>query len=67
VPSGVLNGSNTVFTLANNFVSGSVQAYLNGLRQKNVGNDFSETGANQITFVSAPISTDVIICDYLKI
>lgn len=64
IPSGTKNGSNLVFTLAHNFVSGSVAAYRNALRESNPAN-FTETPPNEITFVTAPLNSDDITVDYL--
>lgn len=65
-PSGTINGSNTTFTLANTPTSGTVKLYLNGVRQKSgAGNDYTIT-TNTITFTTAPVSGDVILCDYMK-
>lgn len=64
-PAGTINNSNTVFTTVNNFVSGTTQLYLNTARQI-LTYDYTETGVNQITFVSAPQLGDIIIIDYRK-
>ena len=65
VPSGIINGSNTIFTTAHNFVSGTTQIYWNGLRQI-ITYSYSETGANQITFTDAPRSGTILMIDYIK-
>ena len=62
-PTGTQNGSNVVFTLANDFQSGSVRMYRNGIRGQE-GYDFTETPPNQITFTTAPNADDAIIVDY---
>ena len=62
-PVGLLNGVNTVFTTAAAFVSGKTRLYLNGIRQKLSG-DYTETGGNEVTFSSAPASTDSVLIDY---
>jgi len=64
-PSGSINGSNTVFTTANSFVTGSTRVYLNGIRQKKT-DDYTETAGNQFSFVSAPLTGDNLIVDYIK-
>jgi len=65
-PAGTINGSNTVFTLANTPVAGTEQVYLNGVRQRRgAGLDYTISG-NTITFVSAPQPGDSILVDYLK-
>ena len=62
-PSGIENGINKVFTTSLPFESGTTRLYLNGIRLK-LGADYTETGANQITYVEAPYSSDNIIIDY---
>lgn len=64
VPSGTIDGSNTVFTTASDFQSGTTALYLNGLRQK-LGSSYNETGDAEITFTSAPQASDEIIIDYI--
>lgn len=63
VPSGTINGSNTVFTLPQ-FTLGTTMVYLNGVRQK-VGNDYAETNDTTITMVSAPESLDTLVVDFV--
>ncbi len=63
VPSGTLNGSNTVFTLANTPAPNSESVYLNGVRQKKDSNDYTISG-DTITFTDAPQSTDILLVDY---
>lgn len=62
-PAGSQDGSNVVFTLANDFQAGTVAAYRNGLRGA-PGYDYSETLPNQITFTTAPNADDAIVVDY---
>lgn len=65
-PSGTVNGSNAVFTLASTPLPGTEQVFLNGLLQNaGGGNDYTISGAT-ITFNSAPQSGDVILVSYLK-
>lgn len=63
VPSGSINGSNKVFTTANNFTSGSLLVYLNGIRQK-LNDDYSETTSDTFTFSQAPFTGDLLTVDY---
>lgn len=65
-PSGTVNGTNKIFTLAFTPDPDSVKVYLNGQRLK-VGstNDYEVSGST-ITFVLAPQAGDVIQVDYLK-
>lgn len=51
--SGTVDGVNTVFTTSFNFISGSTAIYHNGMRQQ-LGDDYTETGPNEITFSYAP-------------
>lgn len=60
-PTGAINGTNTVFTTANAYRSGSTAVYLNGLREF----FYTETGANQITLQDAPHAGDMLRVDYV--
>ena len=65
VPSGSINGSNTVFTLANTPVTDSLSIFLNGLLQEpGAGNDYNLSTAT-ITFTTAPESGDILLANYL--
>lgn len=65
-PSGSLNGLNTTYTLAFTPTANTLQLYMNGIRLKSgAGNDYTIT-TNTITMATAPTSTDVLICDYMK-
>ena len=64
---GSRNSSNTLFTISSNFVSNSTRVFVNGIRmQRGATNDYTEVGTNQIQFVVAPDSGDVIVVDYIK-
>lgn len=63
-PSGSINDVNTVFTLANTPVTGSVKVFLNGLRMKPTV-DYNISGTT-ITFVTAPATSDTLIADYRR-
>lgn len=64
-PSGDINGSNKNFTLTYTPESGSLAVFLNGLYQEEgSGKDYVVSG-NQITFVNAPVTDDVIIVTYV--
>lgn len=58
---GAKNGTNTVFTTADNFRAGSTAVYLNGLREFH----YTEAGANQITLEDPPLSGDSLRIDYV--
>lgn len=65
IPSGNVDGSNTVFTLA--FTpdpAGSLMLFQNGIYQNASGNDFSLDGAT-ITFTEAPLSGAILLAQYL--
>jgi hypothetical protein len=66
--SGTVNGSNAIFTVPDGvYVSGSLQVYRNGQLQTQGGsNDFTETtpGSGTFTFVTAPLTGDVITAVY---
>jgi hypothetical protein len=63
VPTGTKNGVNLIFTLSSNYIATKTRLYLNGQRLK-IGDDYIESGANQITFVLPPHAQDNIIIDY---
>lgn len=62
IPSGSVDGSNTTFTVARAFLPGSLQYYLNGVRQT-PGDDFTETAAGFIASF-APHTGDRVMVDY---
>jgi len=65
VPSGLVNGSNTTYTLANTPVTDSLTVFLNGLMQEpGGGNDYTLATAT-ITFATAPESGDILLANYL--
>ena len=61
-PAGLVNDSNTVYTLANTPVVGSVKVYQNGTRRK-VTEDYTISGTT-ITFLIAPATGDILLVDY---
>jgi len=63
-PTGTINGTNTVFTTANNFVSGTTQVYRDGQLLVGGGADYTETDVNEITFITAPVSGSVLVVCY---
>lgn len=65
-PTGLVNGSNTTFTLAFTPVAGKEQVFLNGILQEpGAGNDYTISGAT-ITYLTAPVTGDKIRVSYLK-
>lgn len=65
-PVGVVNGSNTAFTLANTPKSGTEDVYVNGVLQEGgAGNDYTISGVN-ITMLFALQAGDKLRCSYFK-
>lgn len=65
-PTGLVNGSNTSYVLANTPVAGSEHIYLNGLLQEpGAGNDYT-IATTTITYLTAPVSGDKIRVSYRK-
>ena len=65
IPTGLVDGSNTVFTTAFNFIPGFVQVWLRGLKQFPT-RDFFTTGNNIITFTDSPLLGDDILVSYRR-
>ena len=68
VPTGTINGTNAIFTLANTPVAGTVTVYKNGLRQiPGAGSDYT-ISTNTITYEAGniPQTGDVHVADYMK-
>ena len=62
-----IDGIATEFTLLNDYVSGTLRVYLNGLRQqKGVGEDYVEVTPDKIEFVRALDVDDILLIDYIK-
>lgn len=62
------NGSTTAFNLTTPAVAATdsiIHVYLNGIRQKPGGEDFTITDTDTVTFVSAPQTGDFITVDYI--
>lgn len=65
---GSRNGVNKLFTLSQNFISGTTRVFVNGIRYTpGASYDYVETGTNQITFTNAPDGGDLIVVDYIKL
>jgi hypothetical protein len=65
-PSGLVNGTNTSYTLANTPITGTEQVYLNGILQEpGAGNDYTISAA-VITYLTAPVTNDKVRVSYLK-
>lgn len=63
VPGGTINGSNTAFTTASSFATGTLRVYKNGIRLKGGGADYT-AGASSFTMVTAPATGTVLLADY---
>ncbi len=61
-PAGTINGVNTVFTIANTPLTGSLKVYRGGARQR-VTEDYTLI-VKTITFTFAPQVGEVLLCDY---
>lgn len=71
IPTGAIDGSNAVFTTANDFESGSTQVFVkeggNGaLLMLDLGIDYSETDTDEITLSWNPSASSVIKMNYIK-
>jgi hypothetical protein len=65
IPTALIDGSNTAFTLANTPVSDTEQVFLNGLLQDARGLDYSISGAS-VTFFMPPLSGDRVLVTYQR-
>lgn len=65
VPTGLINGINTTFTVASSVFGNAIDVFLNGLLQKRT-DDYSFTSPVTIEFASAPVSDSNLLCDYIK-
>ena len=67
IPTGLIDSSNTVFTLAHTPNLGSEHVFLNGLLQlSGAGNAYTISGVT-ITFNSAPTTGSKLVVSYRKI
>jgi len=64
IPSGSIDSSNRVYTLANPIVTGSEQVFLNGLLQDPGASDTYTIVGTTITFNTAPLTGDEIHVSY---
>ena len=64
IPTGVIDDSNKVFTLANAPITGSVKLYLGGVKLE-VTTHYSISGKT-ITLTFAPSTGEVLLADYRK-
>ena len=64
IPSGLINGSNKVYTSVNTYGTGQLAVFLNGVRQRRA-NDYNETTSTSFTMILAPLSGDSLSIDYI--
>lgn len=65
IPSGLVNSTNTVYTLSQTPIASSISLYLNGLLQiQGSGEDYTVSG-NTITFEKAPRVDSEITATYI--
>ena len=63
-PGGSINGSNTTFTVAGDYQTGSLRIYQNGIRlQEGASNDYEEATGG-FTMNTAPATGDILLVDY---
>jgi hypothetical protein len=64
-PAGTVNGTNAVFTAVRGYVGGSLEVYINGIKQAR-GAHFTETSPSAGTFTmgDAPLTGDIITINY---
>jgi len=65
-PSGLINGVNVTYTLANTPVSGTEHVYLNGVLQDEGGSDDYTISGATITYNTAPETGDKLVVSYTK-
>jgi hypothetical protein len=65
---GITNGANTLFETPTQYLSGSVQVFLNGiLLEKNLADGWSEGGNRKILMKVPPLENDVVQAYYIPI
>lgn len=63
---GSLDGANTIFTTPDVFDPDTLRVYYNGVRiYAGATNDFTVTGASQVTTLFAPKAGDRLAADYV--
>jgi hypothetical protein len=67
VPTGDVDGVNTVYTTSQDFINGSEFLFHNGLlMRKGALFDYTRTAADEITFTGAPLTGDFILISYVN-
>jgi hypothetical protein len=62
IPAGDIDGTNKLFTIANEYISSKLTVYLNGLREIN----FTEKSDTTFELNVAPLEGDCVTVDYIK-
>jgi hypothetical protein len=65
VPAGAIDGVNLIFTTAHSYVTAMLSVYLNGQRLTLTA-DYTETTPTTFTFVTAPLTGDIVTTDYVN-
>ena len=64
-PTGLVDGTNTDYTLANGVLSNTEEVFLNGILQNEGGsNDYTMADSTTVGFIAAPEVSDVIVVNY---
>jgi len=67
VPTGDVDGINTVYTTSQDFIDGSELLFHNGILMRKGGTyDYTTTGDDEITFTDAPLTDDFILISYVN-
>lgn len=67
VPTGAVDGANAIYTTANTVSPvTSAEVWLNGVKQKAGGVDYTFSSTNTITFVTAPLSGSLLLVNYRR-
>ena len=61
-----INGERTVFSIANDYASGKLRVYYNGVRQVR-GTSFTETTSDTFTLLFTAITDDYLVVEYVEI
>jgi hypothetical protein len=62
IPGGTIDGTNKLFTIANEYISSKLTVYLNGIREIN----FIEKSDTTFELNVAPLEGDCVTVDYIK-
>ena len=66
VPAGAIDGVNTNYTSAFDYIANKIEIYLDGMRMQR-GVDWVETGADTFQFTTPPAIGQILVMDYLKL